>query len=228
MIAAVCLAISPFSSAVEACISCEYVPQVVNTPSKSFQGKRFEKKRHRVRRKSKRARSAPETKPASARAAKPAAKDEATREEATAESENSSISAAARADEKTPEVAKYEADRETAAAESENSSISAAERGDETTSQAASSKHQETSPPPAAPPERDGAPLAEPVAHAFADCSSAHGDLDGRIRACTAIIDNGGSDEKLGEAYTNRADAYRRKGDEDKALADYEKVFELQ
>jgi hypothetical protein len=38
-------AMTVFASAAEACVSCEYVPNVVNSPSKSYGAKRYKKKR---------------------------------------------------------------------------------------------------------------------------------------------------------------------------------------
>jgi phage repressor protein C with HTH and peptisase S24 domain len=39
-------AMTVFASTAQACISCEYVPPVVNTPVHSFHGKTYKKKRH--------------------------------------------------------------------------------------------------------------------------------------------------------------------------------------
>jgi len=49
-------AMSAFATTAQACISCEYVPPVVNTPVKPFHAKKYTKKRHYSATKSRRSR----------------------------------------------------------------------------------------------------------------------------------------------------------------------------
>ena len=51
-------AMTVFASAAEACVSCEYVPEVLNSPSKSYGAKRPTKKRTYTRTKKRKARPA--------------------------------------------------------------------------------------------------------------------------------------------------------------------------
>ena len=54
------------------------------------------------------------------------------------------------------------------------------------------------------------------------------GDYDGAVRLCTQAIASGDLSQKnLCVAYINRGNAWRHKGDYDRALADYNKVIEL-
>ena len=54
-------------------------------------------------------------------------------------------------------------------------------------------------------------------------CNTASGEA--KILACTSVISAGGQD--LSSAYNNRANAYREKGDKDRALADYNEAIRL-
>jgi tetratricopeptide (TPR) repeat protein len=59
------------------------------------------------------------------------------------------------------------------------------------------------------------------------DCNQQE-DVDRRLRGCSRLIEEGGSDkEKLAAAYINRGNAYFGKRDYDRAIADYSKVIEL-
>lgn len=60
----------------------------------------------------------------------------------------------------------------------------------------------------------------------WARCAGASPDT--RIRACTAVINSGFEfAASLSRAYSNRGAAYRRKGDRDHALADYDEAVRL-
>jgi tetratricopeptide (TPR) repeat protein len=59
------------------------------------------------------------------------------------------------------------------------------------------------------------------------DCNQQE-DADRRIKGCSQFIQQGASDKrKLVAAYINRGNAYHSKGDYDRAIADYNKVIEL-
>jgi tetratricopeptide (TPR) repeat protein len=59
------------------------------------------------------------------------------------------------------------------------------------------------------------------------DCNQ-HEDAGRRIRGCSEFIQQAGPDKgKLAAAYLNRGNAYHSKGEYDRAIADYNKVIEL-
>ena len=59
------------------------------------------------------------------------------------------------------------------------------------------------------------------------DCVKARGDI--AIRACTRAIKSGRwKGRNLAWAYSNRGLAYQRKGEHDRAIADYDKAIKLQ
>ncbi len=116
-------AMTVFASTAQACISCEYVPPVVNTPVHSFHGKTYKKKRHYRETKSRTSKSLEAHKARKAKAkksiakTKPAAEPNKVEKAATtkkdpvnlnAANENSSISTAAVNDTGSIEEAKSE------------------------------------------------------------------------------------------------------------------------
>ena len=62
----------------------------------------------------------------------------------------------------------------------------------------------------------------------YSDCSQEK-DIDRQIRGCTQVIERGKQEsrETRAPAYTNRGIAYEKKGEVDRAIADYNKAIKL-
>ena len=58
-------------------------------------------------------------------------------------------------------------------------------------------------------------------------CADLQGPADMRVSACAKLIERTTDNQKLAELYNNRGAAFARKGDQDRALADYTRAIDL-